>query len=363
MPVSRSLPFLALALLAGSVSLPAQRPVTVPKPVPGTPPPAESGPTGPISIDVVVDGKEGRQQVPITGLTQHDFVLTDNKAPLSISSFQAVTAGHSQTPIHVTLIVDAVNINYTLLANARQQLSGFLRREGGHLSQPTRLAILTDNGIQLQAAYTQDGNSLAASLDAEDIGLRNIRRSSGFYGADERTELCISALGRLAKEETPLPGRKLVVFISPGWPLLSGPAVDLDYKQRQHVFDAIVSLTTQLRQARITLSSVDPIGASENIGRTFYYKDFVKGASKPSQADLGHLSLQVLAEQSGGRVLTGSNDVGQMLHTALADASAFYELTFTPPPAAQPNEYHHLDIQLDKPGYTLRTLQGYYDQP
>ena len=357
------LTILSLSIFALTTSLSAQHPVTATGPPAGTPSPTESGPTGPITLDVVVSGKQGKHEVPSAGLTRQDFVLMDDKAARPVDSFHFEGASQAQTPVQVTFIVDAVNINYSLLSNARQQLSSFLRREGGHLAQPTRLGILTDQGIQLEAAFTRDGGSLAASLDAQEIGLRKIRRSSGFWGADERTELCLDALTRLVVSERSKPGRKFVIFISPGWPLLSGPAVELSSKQQQRLYDEIVTLNTQMRQARITLYGVNPIGASEDVGRTFYYKDFVKGASKPSQADLGHLSLQVLAEQSGGLVLNGSNDIGQMLQTAVGDASAFYELTFTAPPAKHPNEYHRIDLRLNKPGYTVRTLQGYYGQP
>ena len=358
MALPRTLSLLALLACA---ALPAQRPVTVPEAVPFTSP-AEPGPTGPIRLDVLVEGKEGKQETPITGLTRQDFTISDNKTPRPITSFQAVTSA-TVSPTQVTIVLDAVNASYTLVSTARQQLSKFLRRNEGHLAQPTRLAILTDKGLQIQSAYTQDGNSLASSLDNTDIGLRILRRSSGFFGADERNQISLSSLGRLVLSERDQPGRKLVIFISPGWPLLSGPAVELTSKQRQRVFDQIVNLSTQLRQARVTLYSANPIGAGEDVGRTFYYKDFVKGVSSPSVADIGDLSLQVLSEQTGGRVLTSSNDLAQMLQTAVADASAFYELTFDPPLAHHPNEFHRIDIQIDRPNLSVRTLQGYYNQP
>jgi hypothetical protein len=41
----------------------------------------------------------------------------------------------------------------------------------------------------------------------------------------------------------------------------------------------------------------------------------------------------------------------------------YYEISFDPPTAKQRDEYHHLEIQLGKPGLTARTRQGYYAQP
>jgi hypothetical protein len=41
----------------------------------------------------------------------------------------------------------------------------------------------------------------------------------------------------------------------------------------------------------------------------------------------------------------------------------YYTLVFAPPPQSQPNEYHDLKVQVDKPGTTARTTSGYYNQP
>ena len=41
----------------------------------------------------------------------------------------------------------------------------------------------------------------------------------------------------------------------------------------------------------------------------------------------------------------------------------FYTLSFDPPYAAQPDEYHDLKVQIEAPGLSARTTTGYYDQP
>ena len=40
----------------------------------------------------------------------------------------------------------------------------------------------------------------------------------------------------------------------------------------------------------------------------------------------------------------------------------FYSVSFDPPPADGPNEYHKLEVRIDKPGLSARTNTGYYDQ-
>jgi VWFA-related protein len=360
MSIQTRLAIVLLAMSAGSLS--AQQPVRVPsaatKPVPA----AEGGPaapTGRISLDVEVTGKSG---MPVPGLQQQDFTILDDKRPGPISSFRAVTAVE-QEPVTVTLVIDAVNTSFSIVSSERQQIEGFLRANGGHLSHPTALAVFMDTGIEVQPEYSTDGNALSGVLEKYTVGLREIRRSSGFYGADERTELSLAALSQLTTRLASRWGRKIVVWISPGWPLLSGPGVELTGKQERQIFGNIVSFSTRLRQAHITLYGADPLGAGESVGRTFYYLEYVKGISKPSRAELGDLSLQVLAVQSGGLALASSNDVRAYLKRAFADASAYYELSFEAPPAEHPDEYHSIQVQVAKPGLTVRSQQGYYAQP
>ena len=155
----------------------------------------------------------------------------------------------------------------------------------------------------------------------------------------------------------------MIFWVSPGWPILSGPRIDLTSKQQNQVFGSVVGLSTELRQARITLYSVNPLGSSEGVGRALYYQDFLKGVSKQSQVRLGNLSLEVLAVQSGGQALAADNDIAQLLERCMADTGAYYELSFVPASADHRDEYHNLIVQVAKPGFTARTRTGYYAQP
>jgi VWFA-related protein len=310
-------------------------------------------------LDVVVTRKSGP---PVSGLEQQDFTLIDNKLPQTITSFRALggTAGR----VEVLVVVDAVNVDYEKVAYVRQEIEKFLRADGGHLPQPTALALFTDQGTQIQESLTTDGNALSAALDKYTVGLRTIRRTSQYADAD-RFNLSMQALRELASREAQRPGRKIILWVSPGWPLLSGPgAVELlDSKEQQQLFANIVAFSTQLLQARITLYSIDPLGATESELRANYYEEFVKGVKEPSQVVPGNLALQVIATQSGGLALDFNNDVAALLRQSLADTQAYYELSFDAPEADKPNEYHQLEVKVAKPGLTARTRRGYYAQP
>jgi VWFA-related protein len=323
-----------------------------------TPVPAPSGNDGKIYLNVVVTTKDGK---PNAELQQRDFTLLDNKSPQPITSFRML--GGPTAPVRVVLVVDAVNTSYQVIAYERQQIDGFLKSNGGQLAHPTTLVVFTDTGTQIQKAFSNDGNALASDLDNHVIGLRNLTRSAGFYGAAERLQMSLTALERLVAQESTIPGRKLIVWVSPGWPLLTGPRIELSAKQQDGLFSQIVGLSTQMREANITLYAVDPRGTGVLGPGNFYYQEFLKGVSKPGQVQPADLSLQVLATQSGGQVLFGSNDVSNLLQKAVADAEAYYELSFQPPPSEKRDAYHSLEVKVDQSGLTARTRTGYYSHP
>jgi VWFA-related protein len=308
-----------------------------------------------IYLDVVVTPKSGP---PVAGLQQQDFTLLDNNVAQPIATFSAV--GGPKAPLKIILVVDAVNASYETVGFERDQINKFLLANGGELPYPTTLALVTDTGTQVQQGTSTSGKELSDSLAKNTIALRTIRRSAGFYGAEDRFQLSLKALtGLIAREQTE-PGRKIILWVSPGWPLFSGPRVELDSRQQQQIFGEVTALSAALRQARITLYSIDPLGSTESLMRTHFYMEFLKGVTKPSKVDPGDLALQVLATQSGGLVLNANNDITGLLHQAVDDAKAFYEISFDSRPGDHPAEYHQLQIQLDKPGLIARTRTGYY---
>jgi VWFA-related protein len=316
-----------------------------------------------IKLDVVVTDHAGK---PVSGLQQQAFSILDNKQPRPILSFNAET-GATLTPdatTEVVLVMDEVNTSFQRVSYERDEIKKFLGANEGKLAYPVSLVFFTDLGTQIQAAPTRDGNALIASLDKNENGLRTIRRSTGIYGAEDRVQLSLKTLTGLAATLQPKPGRKMIIWISPGWPLLSGPRIELSNKDAQGIFNSVVNISTALRQARIALYSVDPLGLADIGGtRTTYYEEFLKGLNGPNQAQIADLSLQVIATQSGGKVLYGSNSIVNGIETCTQDLNSFYVLTMDAVPADRANEYHALQVKVATPGLTARTRYGYYAQP
>ena len=320
---------------------------------------AAQSPGSKIYLDVVVAPKSG---APVAGLQQQDFTVLDNKVPRTITSFKAVEERNA--PIEIVLVIDTVNIGAQTIDYERIQIDKFLRSDAGNLAYPVTLAILTDTGVQMVGnGFSSDGNALSAMLEKETVGFRDIGRSSGYWGATERWQASLDGLGHIVSSEARRPGRKLIICISPGWPLLNVPGAQTDAREQQNLFSSIVGISTDLRVAGVTLDSVDPQGAGASTYYASAYEQFLKGISKPNQAQPGDLALQVLAVQSGGVALGPDNDIAGLLQKCVASAAPYYEITFDAPEADGPNEYHHLEVKVDKPGVTARTREEYYAQP
>jgi len=183
----------------------------------------------------------------------------------------------------------------------------------------------------------------------------------GGGGYVERFQRSGRAMDNIAQNEARKPGRKLLIWVGPGWPLLSRPADGYSDKDQKRNFDGIVELSTALRQARITVYSVAPSSAANP--NALLYKNFLKGVRTYKDADFGNMALAVLVTQTGGKILGPDNHLAEQINRCIADANDFYRISFDPPATEQADEYHDLKVVVDKPDVMVRTNSGYYNQP
>lgn len=313
----------------------------------------------PLTLDVVVTGKSGE---PVSGLRPEDFKLFDNRQPQELVSVVAASGVNAKAdpPVEVILLIDDINTTEVTIHDELNWLHKYLDgASGGQLALPVSFAILTDHGIVSPDRPSRDAKALGRYLDNNRIGFRALRNAAGMWGAMEREDSSLKALDFLADKASNRPGRKLLIWISPGWRGISNAGHIPSRKDQEDTFNLIVDTSIRLRRARLTLDSIDP---TTNFIDPFY-ETFLKGATDPRHADYGDLMLQVLATQSGGQVMAGNFELPALIDHCIADASVYYVLTFSPPPAAHPDEYHELSVEIAKPGLKAHTRMGYYAQP
>jgi VWFA-related protein len=313
-----------------------------------------------ISLDVLVTDKAGK---PVSDLEPFDFSILDNNQPRKVLGFRRTDGrigNKIDPPTELIIVIDAVNMAYQGVTLMRLEVEKFLRRNGGHLAQPTSVFIFTSDGMRIQPQPSQDGNALASMLDQSTGTVRAMSTAAGVYGQGEQFSFSTRTLKTLAENEALKPGRKMVVWIGSGWPLLQGRQFLQTNEGHERHFASIVEMSRKLREARITLYGIFTLYAA---GTNTFYQGFLKGVKASKQADAGNLAMQVLATQTGGRVLGPSNDIDGLLASCVQDVGEYYTLVFEPPPAVEANEYHDLKVQVNRAAMDVHTTSGYYNRP
>jgi len=332
-------------------------------PVKPAPAPSAVAAEGRMPLDVVVTDAT---DAPVTGLEPWDFSLLDNDKPRKILTFRAFndTTVKPEPSVEVMLLIDMANLPFTQVAFVRQQVEDFLHENGGHLNQPVSLIVLTSGGIRVLPRPSVDGDALAAVVQQLKGNISTINPAMGGEGLLERFQLSVRQLATIAENEARKPGRKLLIWIGPGWPMLDRPSDGYSDRDQRRYFETIVELSTRLREARMVLYSVAPEDTSIGGGKfDLLYREFMKPISSPKQAQPGNLGLKVLVTQTGGAILGPDNDVAGQINRCVSEANAFYRISFDPVHAEHADEYHELKLVVDKPGLTVRTDRGYYNEP
>ena len=309
---------------------------------------------GRMRLDVVVTDLTGN---PVSGLDGKDFAVLDDGVPQPLVSFQA-SPGAPDAPVSVFLLMDMVNSGLVDVSFMRDEVEKFLRQNGGRLAQPTTVVMFTDAGFEMVGKTSQDGNVLADAVHGMKPVVHSIHSAAGAEATIERFQISGKALGSIAAHEVTTPGRKMLIWIGPGWPILRTPEVGYNKRSHELNFDAIASLTNHLREARLVLCSAGG-------GSAFVVQDLMKPVKSAVEARSGNLALQVLALQSGGQTLEAGNRSrpAEQLNTCMREVGAYYSITFNPPAGEKAFSYHSLRVTVDRPGLKVNTTSGYYAEP
>ncbi len=353
------------------LSLPAfaQQQLVSSSPVTQQPASPTDGAKNQLVLDIVVTDKSG---TPIKGLEEKNFSVRDKGQPAKIVSFHAVdtlstTGSADNLPVKIILFIDELNTSFNRLASERIELERFLQQNGGKLPHPVAMYFFSQTGLEKQNDFTTDGNALKTLLDKHVTELRTDQRAQGFYGDQQRFQRSLNALNAIAGSEVNEPGRKIMIWVSPGWPILAGANVTISANDQKALLTSIIAVSTALRAARMTVDMVDPLGARDQKDvqqqGVNYYEEFLKPVTDAKSVEAGHLALQVIAVHSGGLVLNVNNDISGELNRCIADGSTYYTFTLDKSSTDKPDTYHAIEVKVDTPKVTARTLRGYYTRP
>lgn len=332
-----------------------------------------------ISLIVQVTNASGK---PVTGLTREDFTILDNQRPQPVLSFTAVNGATASAPPHVILVLDGVNDSSGYLAAALKGIEELLRPQT-QLPYAVSIATMTKSGLEIGgSSRSTDALSNALAVQARVLRPQSCRYDNDAYvqtmtsalpGSvsfdrssqnpdclNQRFVLSIAQIQKFAAHDVVVPGRDLVIWLGPGWPLLNGPGFSPDTADtKQNFFDILVDLTNGLRESQVTLYSISAPGTVDGSLRK---PPSFSAVAEAADASAATLALQRLVRQAGGLVIGEKTHISGAITRCMADADAWYALSFTSAPVTTV-ELRSIRVMVDRPGLTVRTNTEYYAEP
>ena len=318
-----------------------------------------------VVLDIVVTDAKGNL---VTDLKRDDFSVTESKEPQTILNFEEAGA-HTldpqltinstadldrlapRAPVNIILL-DEFNTRFEDMAFARYSLKKFLEKQPDKLATPTMLLAVDLQHFTVLHDYTQDKQAILTALDHHFVAYPWQTQQRTWL--PERFGTAFGTLMRVAEATVGHPGHKNMIWIGRGFPALNFANVSVDTETR--VNNAVQQCVNMLRDARVTLYSIDPAGLLVDPG--VYGRD--AAFNDPFG---GNYQFNRLAKATGGRSLYGRNDVDAEIGTSIRDGSSFYTLTYRPSnTSTDPQKFRRIQVTLSRPGLIATTREGYYLQ-
>jgi len=383
-----------------------------------------------VNVDVHVTDKKGN---PIKGLTKEDFEVFENGRPVVISNFFVVEDGRPQTApgpskpkdraaqepappvalrpevspvpedqrLHLVIYVDNFNIRPFNRNRVFRRLREFLQ---GKLSRGDRVMLVSyDRSLHVRREFTSDPQLIASALfDLESLSGFGVQADSDRREMVEAIEeaqssrevtwrarqyaesafndlsFSIDALKETLTWLAGLPGRKAILYVSDGLPMV--PGEDLFYMINEKFsdqsgilstareFDAsrrFMELVALANSNRVTLYTIDASGLrvpqtytaqQASVGR-----DGVQSTGESVYAHNIQAPLRMLADETGGQAIYNTNDVGPGLDRVASDFETYYSLGYTPGHGGT-GRFYKIKVKVQRKGLRVRYREGYRDK-
>jgi len=324
--------------------------------------------------------------------------------------------------LHVAFYVDNFNLTQFNRNRVMRELRAFIRE---HLRPEDQVMLATsDPGLNLRMPFTNDRDRLnRALLELEEVSAQRIHRNNErrdlignindvnneisredrpevvdairggqsiggganyarnqlmAYAGSVRndTNLSINALSRVVENLSATPGRKALVYVADGVPMIAGEDIFYFVEQLYERSISLIEMTEYDLSRRF-----QQLAAGANANRTSFYTIDARGltvlsqstvagqvAGAPGQASLIdqiqvtnlQAPLQLMAEETGGRAVVNANRVMPDLLKIADDFRNYYSLGYMPT-TADTGRYHRIDVRWkDRPrGASVRFRKGY----
>jgi VWFA-related protein len=387
-----------------------------------------------INVDVYVTDRDGN---PVTGLDADDFEVYENGRLMTLSNFYAVedrrvrsdtappvpeTEEESDIPEQVRQIeagfresvpeeqrlslivyVDNLNIRPHNRRRVLQDVRSFLRSE---VSADDRVMLVTyERSLHVRQPFTSDSERVVEALfevdelsglavhaeserrdvlqridDAQGGGEALMWAESYAESVKNDLEFTVDALREMVTSLAGLPGRKAILYVSDGVPMIAGEDIFYAVESKFQSTGALTRLYGFDSSRRF-----EELAAHANANRVSFYTIDAGGLRVASSADAqvfqvdqagasAHIDsvrihniqapLRMIAEKTGGKAIVNQNRYGESLKEIAHDFRTYYSLGYTPGHSGD-GRYYRIEVKLkdDGRGMRLRHREGYRDKP
>jgi VWFA-related protein len=313
-------------------------------------------------VDVTATDADGQ---PVYGLKQSDFTILEDGKPQPIRNFEEVGLRPVMPPPDLPPNVytnlqppapsSAVNILLLDMANEApedstipQQLSAATAmqkrvKQSAHdaldqMPMGTQVAVLSmTNNLRILQSFTSNRALLEAAIDATPYDLDG-NGDVQCTQSNNRNHMVLEALDQIAVSSAAIHGRKNLIWFTLGIASITDPN-----ERPKCLPDYSLGLSHSYDQLTAAQVSVYPIdaGGARILG--------------PEQ-----LSMEAVAEATGGVAYTESNDMTTAVLKAIDNGANYYSIAYTPPTTKYNGSYHKIEVKVDRPGVHLVFRKGYY---
>jgi len=328
-----------------------------------------------VIVDVMVRDAAGK---PVHGLTAGDFLLTEDKQPQRVLSFDVydfdkasiarapnapplppnvfenVPVAPERGPLYV-MVLDLVNTEMVDQMTARQQLLKFVRSK----PEGTRFAVfVTSDKLYLVQGFTADKDALYAAVDPKHP-MKHVPkvflmgRNHGYN--DPYT--AVDMLTHIGEYLDGIPGRKNLIWVAGTFPLaLSAQEGDSAYWETDVRGEMNALAQAQVAVFPVNVSGVvtNPEGALTGLGAVRTNTQLGNGSSLTES----YSAQEEIARMTGGRAIYSDNSLADALSTATEEGGSYYTLTYSPP-SQDDGKCHNISVKVDKEKDQLSYRRNY----
>jgi VWFA-related protein len=384
-----------------------------------------------VNVEVYVTDKEGN---PVRGLTLEDFEVFEDGRPVELLNFYSVSEGRptslgepaDETPtdplaevldpqvdeltypehqrLHLIIYVDNLFIHPLNRGRVFRRLRSFLLET---LKPGDEVMLASyDRSLHIRHPFTSDPEMVSRALDKaekltaygearererleavqeiyETDSLHQAQFKASTYADNTYHELntSLDGLREMIESLAGLPGRKMLLHVSDGLPIVPGQdlyqAVQQVFADQSAMMDAIgydlskryMQLIALANSNRVSFYTIDAAGLRTRSGMGAENRTVRAPTGVSSAVDAVHTSnlqdtLIMMADRTGGQAIFNTNNITDGLKRFSQDFDNYYSLGYRAPTVDR-GRFHDIDVRLKNKqrGWRIRHRQGYRDKP